>query len=298
MGYRQQQKRHHSLALIAILVFTAFFLVQCDDTAVIATIVTVSPTATATPIPHPLPIPVNNPPPPIHIVPTLIVPTDQPTATISATTTAQTTAIVPSPTFTSTPAPTVPPAPTNTPCAGPCPTPTPCVPSFIRPFPPYTKDDVSKALNEAAIQYTVPFQLMEAIAMEESGWQPDIIACTGDTGLMQMSKGTAPWLNTVYSTNYDQRTLSGSANLGAELINYYYTFYVAYLQKHNPDTCGTAGCNWDTVWPGSDNVTIRDIVVSVYNEGATTMGTYGIINQFYVNIVLQYYHTLYNGIGI
>jgi hypothetical protein len=101
---------------------------------------------------------------------------------------------------------------------------------------------------------------------------------------------TAAWLNSYYHTSYDVNTLSGNALLAASYLSYYYKYYTS--------VCGVSGCNWDTVWPGaSDNATIRDIVISVYNEGAGTMSNYGILNWGYVNNVLAFYHNRYGGSG-
>ncbi len=109
---------------------------------------------------------------------------------------------------------------------------------------------------------------------------------------------TQSWLNQYYNTGYDAGNAQGGAYLGAQYISYFYQFYTNYVAQNYPGYCSGNICNWDTVWPGaSDGATIRDIVISVYNEGAGTMGQYGITNWWYVNDVLQWYHTMYGGSG-
>jgi outer membrane biosynthesis protein TonB len=239
---------------------------------------TALPVNTATP--HPLPIPKNNPPPP---PPPTATPRPKPTATA-----------------------TTPPAPTATPCRGTsCPpiTPTPTPPPTATPGPcqpggqPYyltptatpSTNQVAAALTSAANAQGLPVNLVEAIAWQESGWQINVIACDGGTGLMQLQPGTVTWLNQLYGINDNPYTLTGNADLGTRYLNYYYTFYIGYLQQNFPQACGSKGCNWDTPWPGAtDGANVRDIVISVYNEGAGTMSNYGIINWWYVDDVLTF----------
>ncbi len=135
---------------------------------------------------------------------------------------------------------------------------------------------------------------MDAIGWQESGWQPNIIACDGGIGLMQIMPATASWLNSYYSTGYDPYSYTGSAYLGAQYLHYYYLFYTSYLQQNSPSTCGAGGCTWTTIWPGG-GASILDIVISVYNEGSGTMGTYGIVNCSYVQNVLLWIYTRYSG---
>jgi hypothetical protein len=247
-----------------------------------------SATATDPPTPHPLPVPTDNPPPP---------PAPKPTA-IPATATPR-----PAPTkiaTTPTPCPTGG-CPTATPLP-PLPTPGPCQPGgppyYVTPTATPTTDQIAQAITTAADSAHIPPALQEAIAWQESGWQINVIACDGGIGLMQLQPSTVTWLNNYYGIADDPYTLAGNADLGARYISYYYTFYIDYLQQNYPTTCGTNGCDWDTVWPGAtDGATVRDIVISVYNEGASTMSKYGITNWWYVDDVILWYHTRYGGTG-
>ncbi len=161
-----------------------------------------------------------------------------------------------------------------------------------------TTDQIAQAITTAANNAHIPANLQEAIAWQESGWQINVIACDGGIGLMQLQPTTVTWLNNYYGISDDPYTLTGNADLGARYISYYYSFYIGYLQQNDPATCGMNGCDWDTVWPGAtDGATVRDIVISVYNEGAGTMSNYGIINWWYVNDVILWYHTRYGGVG-
>ncbi|MBA3824047.1 MAG: lytic transglycosylase domain-containing protein [Ktedonobacterales bacterium] len=239
------------------------------------------PTATvvkSTATPHPLPVPKDNPPPPP--------PPRQPTPTATH---APPTATATNPTTTLTPCPTGG-CPTAT-SAPPTATPGPCQPGgapyYKTPEPTPTGNQIAAAITSAANANGIPPLLEEAIAWQESGWQINLVACDGGIGLAQLQPATVAWLNSTYGIHDDPYSLAGNADLSARYLHYYYSFYIGYLQQNEPAACGTAGCNWDTPWPGAtDGANVRDIVISVYNEGAGTMNTYGIINWWYVNDVL------------
>lgn len=145
---------------------------------------------------------------------------------------------------------------------------------------------IDQSITNAANRNGIPVQLQRAIAWQESGWQENIVACDGGIGLMQLQPETVSWLNNYYGVNDDPTTLDGNAGLGAGYIAFYYKYYIGYLQQNFPASCGSAGCNWTTVWPGgTDSATVQDIVISVYNEGAGTMSQYGITNWSYVSDV-------------
>ena len=242
---------------------------------------------TATPKPQPLPVPKNAPPP---------VNTGglgQPTPG-------------PAPTHTTQPTPT--PCAGSTACVNVTPTPAgACQPGG----PPYystptvtpTTATIAQTISTAASRNGIPVALQEAIAWQESGWQQNVIACDGGIGLMQLMPATVSWLNSYYGVNDNPYDLAGNAGLGAGYLAFYYSYYTGYLQQNSPAACGSAGCNWDTIWPGSasaanpQGTTVRDIIISVYNEGAGTMANYGIINWSYVSNVLSFYQQRYGGTG-
>jgi len=235
------------------------------------------PIPTSTPKPHPLPAPKVNAPPPADAGSTHPAPTAQPTV------------------------PTATPCTNSTACAQP--TPGACKPGgspyYVTPTVTPTTDAIAATISGAASRNGIPVALQDAIAWQESGWQENIVACDAGIGLMQLMPATVTWLNNYYGVNDDPHDIAGNAALGAGYLSFYYKYYTSYLQQNAPATCGTTGCNWDTVWPGDPNgTTVRDIVISVYNEGAGTMSTYGIINWSYVSSVLNFFHNRYGGTGI
>ena len=279
------------IAAITLLGCLALLLAACGTTLLSAGPTAVA-TVTATPFsrPLPLPIPADSPPPPTlppapSTTPTVTVTQPVPTGTVggggvAVTSSPTTTTIVPVATVTQIPQPAG--------CAG----------TIDTTRPTYTSAQVRQAITDAANQSNLPIPLVEAFASEESGWQPSIIACTGDAGILQISKPTEIWINQFFGLNDDPLDLKQGLEMGTKLIAHFYGYYINFLQKNYPATCGTAGCDWDTVWPdAADHATVRDIVISLYNEGATTMFHYGILNWWYVHNVLNGYHNSYGGVG-
>ncbi len=148
-----------------------------------------------------------------------------------------------------------------------------------------TFDQVQQSLISTANQYNIQYVLVEAIAWQESGWQENVQACDGGVGVMQLQPQTTQWLNQQNGTNYSPYTLSGNIQLGVAMVSWLYNYYLPFCNAGMP-----AGqtCTGDTVWPGAtDGATLRDILVSAYNEGVGTMAQYGILNWQYVNNVLN-----------
>ena len=145
-----------------------------------------------------------------------------------------------------------------------------------------TQDEIRQKLYTVANTRGVSFSLVEAIAWQESGWQENVQACDGGVGVMQLQPETSVWLNKQFNTNYSSFELDGNINLGVTMVTWLYNYYIPFCNQGL--TSGT--CNWDTVWPGAtDGATIRQIVLSAYNEGVGTMAHYGIQNWSYVNSV-------------
>ncbi len=265
---------------------------------------------TATPIPHPLPVPPNAPPPahnpapppppaiptPTHVPPTAtpLPPTATPippTATHCPAGSTGCGVSAPTPTATTgTPGVT----PTSVATVMPTATPGPCqsggAPYYTTPTATPTTATISQTISAAATRNGIPALLQDAIAWQESGWQQNIVACDGGIGLMQLMPATVTWLNAYYGVNDDPTTLDGNAGLGAGYIAYYANYYIGYLTTNDATYCSQQPggvCSLATPWPGAtDGATVQDIVISVYNEGATTMAQYGITNWSYVNDVL------------
>ena len=121
---------------------------------------------------------------------------------------------------------------------------------------------------------TLPANLIDAIAWEESGWQSTIIACDGGLGTMQMMPDTAIWMNQRFGTNLDVNTLSGNTMLGAEYLEWLVRYFGDYA--YNSDY-------------SLSNQDLLNDVIAAYNVGPAavdpTQGTAGIPNWQYVDNV-------------
>jgi hypothetical protein len=148
-----------------------------------------------------------------------------------------------------------------------------------------TEDQVRQTMYNLAVSTGfLNFSLIEAEGWQESGWTENIQACDGGIGVMQIQPDTVTWLNQTYGTNYDPHQLQGNINLGINMLQWLYNYYIPYCNQGMP-----AGqtCDWDTVWPGAtDGATVRQIVISSYNQGVGTTALYGIQNWNYVNNVM------------
>lgn len=107
-----------------------------------------------------------------------------------------------------------------------------------------------------AAQITIPANLIEAIAYQESGWQTDITSCDGGVGTMQIMSATASWMNQRFGTSYDYKTLSGNASIGGE----YLEWLVAYFGENY------FGYNYDLSDPD-----LLGAVIDAYNAGASNV---------------------------
>jgi len=123
----------------------------------------------------------------------------------------------------------------------------------------------------------VPERLLIAIAMTESSWRSNVIACDGGIGLMQVMPDTVTQINNRFGTKWDVNTLQGNAHLGAN--------YLAWTVKYLGDLY--FGGSYDLT-----NQPLMDGVIAAYNYGAgaidPTKGAAGIPNPGYVNQVKQY----------
>jgi soluble lytic murein transglycosylase-like protein len=123
----------------------------------------------------------------------------------------------------------------------------------------------------------VPERLLIAVAMTESSWRSNVIACDGGIGLMQVMPGTVTQINNRFGTTWDVNTLQGNAHLGAN--------YLAWSIRYLGDLY--FGGSYDL----SDQA-LMDSVIAAYNYGAgaidPTKGAAGIPNPGYVSQVKQY----------
>lgn len=125
------------------------------------------------------------------------------------------------------------------------------------------------------VSITAPQDLLAAIAWQESGWQSAIVSCDGGYGTMQIMSGTASWMNGSFHTTYDDTTLAGNTQIGAEYVDW----LIAYFgQVYYNDDFNLAS-----------NQNLLDDVISAYNDGpgdvAPTGTSSGILNPQYVSNV-------------
>jgi Transglycosylase SLT domain len=128
------------------------------------------------------------------------------------------------------------PTPTATPEVQPTPTPLNCTACPLT-FSSSTasQDDIKAALASAADTYHLPHNLVFGVAQLESGWNPNLISCSYDIGLMQIKYGYWQSLDLIdvpacdiHATTYDPYILQDNANLGAKLLAYlecYFSFW-------------------------------------------------------------------------
>jgi soluble lytic murein transglycosylase-like protein len=123
----------------------------------------------------------------------------------------------------------------------------------------------------------VPERLLIAVAMTESSWRSNVIACDGGIGLMQVMPNTVTQINNRFGTTWDVNTLQGNAHLGAN--------YLAWTIRYLGDLY--FGGSYDLSDP-----TLMGSVIAAYNYGAgavdPTKGAAGIPNPGYVSQVRQY----------
>lgn len=130
------------------------------------------------------------------------------------------------PTLTTTPSPTAIPTPKPTPSCITCPW------NFSQPNPYPTRDDVKAVLVAAADKYHLPHNLVFSIARLESGWNPYLVSCSYDIGLMQMKYGyweSIDLLNVpecgLTPTAYDPYVMQDNAYLGAKMLAWLTCYY-------------------------------------------------------------------------
>jgi len=153
-----------------------------------------------------------------------------------------------------------------------------------------TKAQVRAELKAASIhsywaskpEIKMPERLLMAVAMNESTWQSNVIACDGGIGLMQVMPDTVKQINNRFGTKWDVNTLYGNTNLGAN--------YLAWSTVYLGDKF--FGGSYDLTNPA-----LLNSVISAYNVGAgdegidPTKGEAGIPNPTYVNRVKGYMAT-------
>jgi Transglycosylase SLT domain len=176
------------------------------------------------------------------------------------------------------PIPTKPPQPTaTTPKGSPTATATPCGPNAYQGGNP-SQAQIRAALQSAASAYSLPVNLLYAVAWQESKWHQDVYSCDGGIGLMQIQYYTAPWLNQqsvpvcgVGATNYDVQTLQGNASLGAKFLKWLTCFY-SYWGNNGGTSVSSPGA-YTAAWyyqraglPFPDSTSATSLCKAVYDD--------------------------------
>ncbi len=121
-----------------------------------------------------------------------------------------------------------------------------------------TRPQVDSLLHRAASIYHLPFNLLLAIAWQESGWTQHVIAWDGGIGVMQLMPYTAQGINAGTGIRRDPYLLWDNINLGATYLRWLWNGFHGNLDK----------------------------IISGYNEGGWAVIHRGIFNWRYVNNVL------------
>jgi hypothetical protein len=136
---------------------------------------------------------------------------------------------------------------------------------------------------------TVPVNLIDAIAWQESGWRAVGAGCgrVGAVGVMGLSPAMAAWLNQRFATSYDVTTLSGNSALGAEYVEWLTVYFgLYYFGSYDLDTTADIGV-------GGAPVSLLDVVIASYDVGPAQLehdnGTPGILRDDWLAIPDQAY---------
>jgi hypothetical protein len=121
-----------------------------------------------------------------------------------------------------------------------------------------TRWQVVSMLRLVAARYSLPANLLLAIAWQESGWYQHVIAWDGGIGVMQLMPYTAMGINAGTGMRRDPYRLWDNINLGATYLSWLWRDFHGYLAK----------------------------VISAYNEGGWAVIHRGIFNWRYVRNVL------------
>lgn len=121
-----------------------------------------------------------------------------------------------------------------------------------------TRGEVSALLRQVAVRYGLPYNLLLAIAWQESGWTQHVIARDGGIGVMQLMPYTAMGINAGTGVRRDPYKLWDNLNLGATYLRWLWINFHGNLAK----------------------------VISAYNEGGWAVIHRGIFNWSYVNSVM------------
>ncbi|GAA1661274.1 hypothetical protein GCM10009830_03030 [Glycomyces endophyticus] len=159
--------------------------------------------------------------------------------------------------------------------------------------------EVEAALDEAAdtqfwTNSTVEFSpdLLKAIAWMESGWQTDIVACDGGTGLMQIQPTTEKFVNQRFEADFDREDAADNAMLGSAQVQWLAKYFaVNYFGGADPGVYSLADdCSRDDAVPDHQEHCLLNSVISAYQAGFGTVEAALDAGTGYTN--LQYVETV------
>lgn len=145
---------------------------------------------------------------------------------------------------------------------------------------PAPASEAEAALEEAAgtqfwtnSSVDVPGDLIKAIAWMESGWQSDIIACDGGTGLMQIQPETEQFINDRFELGLDRTRVEENAMLGSAQLQWLAKYFaVNYFGGSDPGSYSLEDdCGHDDTVPDHLERCLLNAVISAYQAGFGTV---------------------------
>jgi hypothetical protein len=145
---------------------------------------------------------------------------------------------------------------------------------------PVPASEAEAALEEAAdtqfwtnSSVDVPNDLIKAIAWMESGWQSDIIACDGGTGLMQIQPETEQFINDRFELGLDRTRVEENAMLGSAQVQWLAKYFaVNYFGGSDPGSYSLEDdCGHDDAVPDHLERCLLNAVISAYQAGFGTV---------------------------
>ncbi|MEV3939036.1 transglycosylase SLT domain-containing protein [Glycomyces sp. NPDC049804] len=145
---------------------------------------------------------------------------------------------------------------------------------------PASASEVEAALeNAAGTQFwtnssvELPDDLVKAVSWMESGWQSDIVACDGGTGLMQIQPETEEFINTRFELDLDRTGVEENAMLGSAQLQWLAKYFaVNYFGGADPGSYSLEDdCGRDDTVPDHLERCLLNAVISAYQAGFGTV---------------------------
>lgn len=115
--------------------------------------------------------------------------------------------------------------------------------------------------------------LVKAVAWMESGWQSDIVACDGGTGLMQIQPETESFINDRFDLDLDRTDVEDNAMLGSAQLQWLAKYFsVNYFDGTDPGSYSLDDdCGQDDAVPDHLERCLLNAVISAYQAGFGTV---------------------------